>query len=145
MLKLCDKSIITPLSILFLNCIDTRTFPDTWKKSNYEENNLYFVLISPGSELLILVNINISQYCIKFINLLIVIHQMMSGLFSQIFQKHLTECGMMGLSMKLNILASQATLSNRFQRVALNGQSSSWTPVCAGVPQGNPFLSYLYK
>ena len=34
MLKLCDKSIITPLSILFQNCIDTRTFPDTWKKSN---------------------------------------------------------------------------------------------------------------
>ena len=40
MLKLCDKSIITPLSILFQNCIDTWTFPDTWKKSNYEENNL---------------------------------------------------------------------------------------------------------
>ena len=34
MLKLCDKSIITPLSIFFQNCIDIRTFPDTWKKSN---------------------------------------------------------------------------------------------------------------
>ena len=34
MLKLCDKSIITPLSLLSQNCIDTRTFPDTWKKSN---------------------------------------------------------------------------------------------------------------
>ena len=34
MLKLCDKTIITPLSILFQNCIDTRTFPDAWKKSN---------------------------------------------------------------------------------------------------------------
>ena len=34
MLKLCDKSIITPLSILFQNCIETKTFPDTWKKSN---------------------------------------------------------------------------------------------------------------
>ena len=34
MLKLCDKSIITPLFILFQNCIDTRTFPDSWKKSN---------------------------------------------------------------------------------------------------------------
>ena len=34
MLKLCDKSIITPLSIMFQNCIDTRTFPDTWKKSD---------------------------------------------------------------------------------------------------------------
>ena len=34
MLTLCDKSIVTPLSILFQNCIDTRAFPDTWKKSN---------------------------------------------------------------------------------------------------------------
>ena len=34
MLNLSDKSVITPLSILFKNCIDTMTFPDTWKKSN---------------------------------------------------------------------------------------------------------------
>ena len=34
MLKLCDKSIIPPLSLLFQNCIDTRSFPDTWKKTN---------------------------------------------------------------------------------------------------------------
>ena len=34
MLKLCEKSIITLLSILFQNCIDTRSFRDTWKKSN---------------------------------------------------------------------------------------------------------------
>ena len=34
MLKLRDKSIITPLSLLFQNCINTRTFLDTWKKSN---------------------------------------------------------------------------------------------------------------
>ena len=121
MLKLCDKSIITLLSILFKNCIDTRTFPGTWKNSNivavhkkgdkqivdiygpvsllpilgkiYERvifNSIlsflkritYFVLISPGSDLLILVNINFTQYCMKFINLLIVIHQKMPGVFS---------------------------------------------------------------
>ena len=29
MLKLCDKSIITPLFILFQNCIDRKTVPDT--------------------------------------------------------------------------------------------------------------------
>ena len=121
MLKLCDKSIITPLSILFQICIDTKTFPDNWKKSNivpvhkkgdkqivdnYRPVSLlrilgkffervisvqflsilkriiYFVLITLASDLLILVNINFSQYSMKFINLLIVIHQKMSGVFS---------------------------------------------------------------
>ena len=116
MLKLCDRPIITPLSILFQNCIDTRTFSGTWKKSNIVpvhkkgtsrqllpathscrnflkesfsiqflkilQRIIYFVLISLGSDLLILVNINFSDYCIKYINLLIVIHQKMSGVFS---------------------------------------------------------------
>ena len=43
---------------------------------------IYFVLIRQGSDLLILGNINFSQYCMKFINLLIVIYQKMSGVFS---------------------------------------------------------------
>ena len=34
MLKLCDKSIATTLSILIQNFIDKRIFPDTQKKSN---------------------------------------------------------------------------------------------------------------
>ena len=28
-------------------------------------------------------------------------------------------------------------MSNRFQQVVSNGQSSSWAPVCAGVPPGS--------
>ena len=69
----------------------------------------YLVLISLGSDLMILENINFLQYCMKFINLLIVINQKMSGVFSWIFQKHLIQSGMMDSSIKLNVLASQAT------------------------------------
>ena len=39
-------------------------------------------------------------------------------------------------------------LSNRFQRVVLNGQTSNWKEVLAGVPQGSIlgplFFSYIY-
>ena len=34
MLKLCDKSIVKPLSIIFNNCKLNKTFPNIWKKSN---------------------------------------------------------------------------------------------------------------
>lgn len=34
MLKLCDTSIIRPLSIIFNNCLHSAIFPDTWKKAN---------------------------------------------------------------------------------------------------------------
>ena len=41
--------------------------------------------------------------------------------------------GITGNSLKL----IESFLSTRFQRVVLNGQSSSWTPVCAGVLHGS--------
>ena len=34
MIKICDKAIVEPLSIIYENCIDTLIFPDSWKKSN---------------------------------------------------------------------------------------------------------------
>ena len=51
--------------------------------------------------------------------------------------------GITGNSLKL----IESFLSNRFQWVVLNGQSSSWTPVYAGLPQGSilgPLFFLIY-
>ena len=45
----------------------------------------------------------------------------------------LQSLGISGLPLK----CIESFLSNRFQRVLLNGQSSSWSPVLAGMPQGS--------
>ena len=43
MIKICEKSLIKPLTIVFNNCINTRIFPDNWRKSNvspiYKKND----------------------------------------------------------------------------------------------------------
>ena len=34
MIKMCDESLVQPLSLIFRGCIDIGVYPDTWKKSN---------------------------------------------------------------------------------------------------------------
>ena len=34
MLRMCDESLVQPLSLIFTGSIDTGVYPDTWKKSN---------------------------------------------------------------------------------------------------------------
>ena len=33
-IKICDSSIVKPLSLIFKNCISCGIFPEVWKKSN---------------------------------------------------------------------------------------------------------------
>ena len=194
MLKLCDKSIITPLSLLFQNCIDARTFSDTRKKSNIvpvhkkgdkqivdnyrpvsllpilgkileriifnsvfeylEENNL----LCPNQS-----GFRHSDSCVY--QLLSILHEIyksfdcnpskdartifldLSKAFDRAWHDGLiyktNRIGNTGNSLKL----IESFLSNRFQRVILNGQSSSWTPVYVAVPQGSilgPLFFLIY-
>ena len=32
--KICDPTIVKPLSIIFKNCLQSQSFPNNWKKSN---------------------------------------------------------------------------------------------------------------
>ena len=34
MLKICDKTIITPLLIIYKKCLEKSCFPNEWKKAN---------------------------------------------------------------------------------------------------------------
>ena len=34
MIKMCDESMVQPVSLIFRGCIDAGVYPDTWKKSS---------------------------------------------------------------------------------------------------------------
>ena len=42
-IKICDESLVQPLSLIFRGCIDTGLYPDTWKKS-------YIVQVQKGDK-----------------------------------------------------------------------------------------------
>ena len=194
MLKSCDKSIITPPSLLFQNCIDTRTFPDTWKKSNvvpvHKKGDKQIAdNYGPVSLLPILGNVFervISHSIFEYLeennllcsnqswfrpsdsceyHFLSVLHKIyksfdcippkdvrdifldLSKAFSRMWHDGLIykiqRPGITGNSIKI----IKSFLSKRFQRLVLNGQSTSWAPVCPGVLQGSilgPLFFLIY-
>ena len=173
MIKICDKSLLKPLILLFQNSAKLSFFPDIWKRSNimpvhkkndkqlvgnyqpisllsifgkmFEKiifNNIFRFLLEER-----LLNPNQSDFrpsdsCIN--QLLPITHEIFEAFncnpthftFDKVFDKvwHeglLFKLRSMGISGELyNLLGNY--LSDRFQRVILNGQTSSWRPVIAG-------------
>ena len=195
MIKMCDESLVQPLSLIFRGCIDTGVYPDTWKKSNIVPvhkkgdkqivNNYRPVSLLPiCSKILEKI---IFDSIMRFLNenkllsdaqsgfgpsdsceyqLLSIVYGIyksfdcnppleVRGIFLDFF-KACDRVWHDGLIYKIKSFGISDTplklienfLSNRYQRVVLNGQSSSWSKVSAGVPQGSVlgplfFLMYI--
>ena len=66
-----------------------------------------------------------------------VTHRLKLEVYSWIYPKPSIRFGTRDFYSNLNLLESVENLSNRFQRVLINGQEFSWLPIKAGVPQGS--------
>ena len=194
MIKMCDESLLRPLSIIFCNSLKSSTYPTTWKKANIipvhkKDDKQCVNNCRPVSLLLVfgkifekitfneiysfldrekLLNTNQSGFrpfdsCIN--QLLTLTHEIFSAFdcnpsqevrsifldISRAFDKVWHE----GLLYKLKSFGISGNLLNlikhyltdRSQRVLLNGQCSNWQPILAGVPQGSilgPLFFLMY-
>ena len=194
MIKLRDVALITPLKIVFTNCLRCGLFPEIWKYANvvafYKKNeknvkgnyrpisllpifgkileklmydSLYSHLVSHE-----LLNPNQSGFRTgdSTVNQIISIKHTIFKAFdcnppldvrsvyldiSEAFDRvwheglvyKLKRCGVSGQFLSL----IQSFLKDRKQRTVLNGQSSNWGDISAGVPQGSilgPLLFLIY-
>ena len=194
MIKMCDKSILKPLMIIFRNCLNDGIFPMSWNKanitpihkkgdkctiSNYRPISVLPICGKLFEKIIFLdlynflssneiLNINQSGFrsgdsCTNQLSL--ITHEILKafdsnptlevrGVFldiSKAFDKvwheglvwKLKSNGIHGKALRI----LQNFLNDRYQRVVLNGQSSNWEKVNAGVPQGSilgPLLFLLY-
>ena len=175
MTQICGNSIITPLTVLFESAIESGHFPDSWKKGNitpvHKKQSKNFVKnYRPISLLPILGKIfeKVSGFrsgdsCVS--QLIAITHKIYKsfdgdpsfetrGVFLDI-SKAFDKVWHKGLLYKLKCYGVDKKaydilenyLSNRQQRVLLNGQSSDWLDINAGVPQGSvlgPLLFLIY-
>ena len=194
MIKICDQSIVKPLSIIYQNCLNTGTFPDIWKKSNIVSvhkkgdrqivNNYRPVSLLPVCRKILerlvfnsifdfldnnsLLSANQSGFrpsdsCES--QLLSICHEIytsfdcyptlevrgvildISKAFDRVWHDGLIykikSVGISGPLLKL----IENFLSNRYQRVLINGKSSTCLPIIAGVLQDSilgPLFFLIY-
>ena len=150
----CDKSLLPPLILLFHNSVKSPCYPDIWKRSN-------IIPVHKKSDK----QLKTASQFFSFNQLLAITHETFEAfssnpslevrsVFLDILKAH-NKVWYQGLLYKLKSMGNswefydllENCRSGRFQRVVLNGQTSSWKVVLVGIPQGSilgPFLSLIY-
>ena len=154
---MCDESLVQPLPLIFRGCIDTGVYPDSWKKSNILEKIIFDLIMRFLNEKKLLSDAQSgfrpSDSCEY--QLLSFVHDIyesfdfnppledrrnfleISKTFDRVWYDGLIyKIKSFGISDTLSKLIENF-LSNRYQRVVLNGQSSSWAEISAGISQGS--------
>ena len=148
-MKICDKSLLEPLIILFKNKIcKSSHYLDIWKRSN-------IIPVHKTNDKQLVINyrpISLLPFFGKFFEKII-----FNKIYHFLIEEKLLNPNQSGFPQSdssinqllaiMHQMFEAFDLSGRFQRVILNGQHSSWKPILAGVPQGSilgPLLFLIY-